>query len=139
ELCQLLKSEKVYAAKRTELGIHYGKLIMVNNELCLHVLRDSPPSGHSIILPYLTVRSCADNHEALVFLNLQSGSNPLGRLYIRILGRTPRGDQFICLTTGEMGPSYLNVNFKSPSKKDQPGEWVSSSAYDKKEAAPLFK
>ncbi|XP_042223120.1 uncharacterized protein LOC121867292 isoform X2 [Homarus americanus] len=108
----------------------YSELGCDGDRILLHSLKQfTPPSGTRAI-PLQAAMLCIDSASALTFLDLSWGGSHFGRVFIRLMGDTVRGQQFLKLCTGEMGPTFRNSHFHRVWWKGLPGEHVWGGDYD---------
>nr|XP_053652550.1 uncharacterized protein LOC128702348 [Cherax quadricarinatus] len=101
------------------------------NRIHVPSLKQLNPSSQTRAVPFEYVKQCIDSASALTFLELSWGGSCRGRVYIRLIGDTVRGRQFLRLCTGEMGPSFCKSLFHRVWWKGLPGEHVWGGDHDK--------
>ncbi|CAL4150138.1 unnamed protein product, partial [Meganyctiphanes norvegica] len=103
-----------------------ARITIKDGRLHLHALRKHVPLPEdAICFPYWVLRNMVDMSQALTFLDVGwGGSSSMGRVYARMMGDTPRSNQYVWFCTGEKGPSYVNTVFCAHSNKGLPGEWL---------------
>lgn len=148
QLKMLAESENneavVVLASHTVSGtVLYSRMTVEGGRIYVHSLEriKTVPKG-SRAMPLTSVQSCLDRVSALTFLDIGWGGNIKGRLYIRLLGDTLRGRQFLMLCTGEVGPSFRNTTFHRVWWKGLAGEHIWGGDYDKGDGsggAPVVK
>ncbi|XP_045583189.1 uncharacterized protein [Procambarus clarkii] len=108
----------------------YANLVCEGKRIHVHSLQQLYPTSGTRAVPLKFVKFCIDSTSALTFLDLSWGCSFRGRVYIRLIGNTVRGRQFLKLCTGEMGPSFHNSHFHRVWWKGLPGEHIWGGDYD---------
>lgn len=98
--------------------------------LHLHVLTHNPPPPTSLIFSYSSVRSLLPQESPSTFLDLGWEGHTHGRVYLRMLGDTLRGQQFVLLCSGEKGPSYSKTRLFDVDRVGDKGEIIRGGDYE---------
>jgi len=136
----LVKKDAYYTViHNTSKGPQCTCLTVKDGLLHLHALQDAPAPPNSLTLPYESVRQLVEVSSALLFIDMNWPERGTERIYIRLFGNTPRGQQFFWLCTGEKGPSYHSSSLEGIFNSGKPGEGFVGGNYDKKDAAVLIE
>ncbi|CAL4204486.1 unnamed protein product, partial [Meganyctiphanes norvegica] len=114
-------------------------LTVKDGMLHLHALQEAPTPPNSLSLPYKSVRQLVEVSSALLFLDINWPEQGTERIYIRLFGDTPRGQQFLWLCTAEKGPSYHSTSLEGVFNSGKPGEGIVGGNYDNKDASVLIE
>ncbi|XP_042219760.1 uncharacterized protein LOC121864673 isoform X2 [Homarus americanus] len=85
-----------------------------------------------VFLSLSVVSALAPLDAPMVFMDLNDGSRPLGRVYITLQIQLPRAQQFFSLCLGDRGPSYLGSFFHSVLRRGDSGEGLAGGDYESK-------
>ncbi|KAK7074903.1 hypothetical protein SK128_024739 [Halocaridina rubra] len=109
-----------------------SRILIEEGLLFVHSLESisTVPKG-SRALPLSSIKMCLDALAPQVFLDIGWKGNIMGRIIIRLMGDTLRGNQFLLMCTGEAGPSFVNTHFHCIWMRDDPGEQIWGGDYDK--------
>lgn len=120
---------KILAKLDTNGGVKYARLSVDGGRVHIHAVEAITEVEGARALPLENVKSILDVSSTLTFLELSWGGNIRGKIYIRLLGNTIRGRQFLLLCLGEQGPSFKNSNFHRIWWKGLPGEHIWGGDY----------
>ncbi|KAG7159483.1 uncharacterized protein LOC121877402 [Homarus americanus] len=98
--------------------------------LHLHVLHHTPPPSPALIFSYSSLRTLVPHESPSAFLDLGWEGHTHGRVYLRMLGDTTRGHQFLLLCSGEKGPSYSKTRFFHADRIGEKGEIIRGGDYE---------
>lgn len=76
-----------------------------------------------------------DRTSTLTFLDLNWPGSTEGRVFIRLLGKSSRAQNFLRMCTGENGPSFRGTCFHRVWWKGCPGEHVWAGDYDERDGS----
>lgn len=88
------------------------------------------------------MRELVPEESPSAFLDLGWGGKTQGRVYLRMLGSTPRAQQFLFLCSGEKGPSYFQTRFFQADRVGELGEIIRGGDYEHNDGtggAPLVE
>lgn len=88
------------------------------------------PCLHFFLFQLAQIKSCIDPTCALTFLDISLRGQELGRVFIRLLGKTKLSQCFLMMCTGEAGPSFRNTPFHRMCWSGQPGEHLWCGDYN---------
>ncbi|XP_053641045.2 E3 ubiquitin-protein ligase TRIM50 [Cherax quadricarinatus] len=99
----------------------------------IHVYSLRPAStAYSVAIKLTVLMSCVKKESPMVFLDIKAGERRLGRVYITLVGKMKRSQQFQALCLGTLGPCYRGTRFDGMSEKGQPGEYLRGGDYQGK-------
>ncbi|XP_071522285.1 uncharacterized protein [Panulirus ornatus] len=125
---QMVKA--IYVVHEDRGGRRWARVSVHDCLLHLHVLQHEPPPPSAPVFSYSSVRSMASQESPSAFLDLGWDGHTQGRVYVRMFGDTPRGQQFLLLCSGEKGPSYCKTQFFDADRIGEKGEIIRGGDYD---------
>lgn len=98
--------KKIYSKIDSSSRAAWTQITIDGQKFLLHSARQEEPPNGATIIPWRTIKQNMQDSNQLCFFDVEWNGRFEGRVYLRMLGSTPRGKNFVLLCTGEAGPCY---------------------------------
>ncbi|CAL4108700.1 unnamed protein product, partial [Meganyctiphanes norvegica] len=118
-----------YAVVESSTGTKSAHLSVQEGRIHLHGLENTEPPENSYTIPMLPLQTFVNPDQPEVFMDLCAGGRWLGRVYIRLIGKSRHAQQFLALCLGVLGATYRGARFAEVGFRGMPGECVVCEEY----------
>ncbi|RXG52628.1 hypothetical protein Avbf_15523 [Armadillidium vulgare] len=109
---RIYNEEKIFAVRKVEDKIKYGKVSKYESKLFFHSLSLSEVPKDSSLIWFDDLKQCATDTNFYTFLEICCNSKRLTRLAIIKMFDKQQSHHFIKMCTGEYGPSFKEDSFE---------------------------
>ncbi|RXG52631.1 hypothetical protein Avbf_15524, partial [Armadillidium vulgare] len=104
--------EKIFAVRKIEEEIKYGKVLKIENKLFFHSLSLSEVPTDSSLIWFDELKQCSASKNFFTFLEISCNNKNLARFIIIEMFDKQLSLHFIKMCTGEYGPSFKGASFE---------------------------
>ncbi|RXG52763.1 hypothetical protein Avbf_15699 [Armadillidium vulgare] len=110
--------EKIFAVRKIEDKIKYGKISKYENRLFFHSLSLSEVPTDSSLIWFDELKQCATATNLYTFMEVCCNNKSLTRLAIIKMFDKQQSHHFIKMCTGEYGPSFKEASFEKGAERE---------------------